>query len=134
VTLQESERRRRQRQASDPKRDREIAHGRAPHKVPQNLRRSANQAGALALDLDTERERRRERNALAQAERDRAVDDLRCMTIPQWAEVCGFSIWTAKRLLDAGKGPKVTQLSDRRVGIVVRDHREWLASRAKERS
>ena len=37
-------------------------------------------------------------------ERDRALDDQRVMTIPQWAEVNGFSIWTAQRLIKAGKG------------------------------
>jgi hypothetical protein len=131
VSLQETERRRRQRHTSDPKRDREIALARAPHKQPRKRRRSANKAGALALDLDAERERRRERNVLAQAERDKAVDELRCITIRKWAEVCGFSIWTAKRLLDAGKGPKITQISDRRVGITVAHHREWLASRVR---
>ena len=50
-------------------------------------------------------------------ERDRALDDQRVMTIPQWAEVNGFSIWTAQRLIKAGKAPPITQISDRRIGI-----------------
>jgi len=52
-------------------------------------------------------------------ERDRALDDQRVMTIPQWAEVNGFSIWTAQRLIKAGKAPPITQISDRRIGITV---------------
>src|SRR5262245_22777009 len=60
--------------------------------------------------LEAERERRRQQAERAQAERDRAFDDLRVMTIPQWCEVNGFSIWTGKRLIAAGRGPKVTQI------------------------
>ena len=61
----------------------------------------------------------------------RALDDQRVMTIAQWAKVNGFSIWTGQRLLKAGKGPVVTQISDRRIGITVRNNRAWQESRAK---
>ena len=44
-------------------------------------------------------------NNIPRNERDRALDDQRVMTIPQWAEVNGFSIWTAQRLIKAGKAP-----------------------------
>jgi hypothetical protein len=36
---------------------------------------------------------------------------------------------TRKRLLKAGKGPPVVQLSERRRGIIVRDYKLWRASR-----
>ena len=61
----------------------------------------------------------------------RALDDQRVMTIAQWAEVNGFSVWTGQRLIKAGKGPVVTQTSDRRIGITVRNNRAWQESRAK---
>lgn len=61
----------------------------------------------------------------------RALDDQRVMTIAQWAEVNGFSVWTGQRLIKAGKGPIVTQISDRRIGITVRNNRAWQESRAK---
>ena len=61
----------------------------------------------------------------------RALDDQRVMTIAQWAQVNGFSVWTGQRLLKAGKGPVVTQISDRRIGITVRNNRAWQESRAK---
>ena len=61
----------------------------------------------------------------------RAVDDQRVMTIPQWCEVCGFSVWTGKRLLKAGKGPPITQISDRRIGITVGNNARWQASRVR---
>jgi hypothetical protein len=73
---------------------------------------------------DAEQQRRRH-------ERDRALDDQRVMTIPQWAEVNGFSIWTAQRLLKAGKGPVITQISDRRIGITVANNRKWQAARER---
>jgi len=53
------------------------------------------------------------------------------LTIPQWAALNGLSYWTAKRLLRAGKGPKITQISDRRVGITVGNNRKWQASRER---
>ena len=42
-----------------------------------------------------------------QSDRDelaRALDDQRVMTIAQWAEVNGFSVWTGQRLIKAGRG------------------------------
>jgi hypothetical protein len=72
---------------------------------------------------ETEQQRRNER--------DRALDDDRVMTIPQWCEVNGFSIWTGHRLLKAGRGPTVTQISDRRIGITVANNRKWQKSRER---
>jgi len=65
------------------------------------------------------------------SERDRALDDQRVLTIPQWAALNGLSYWTAKRLLRAGKGPKITQISDRRVGITVGNNARWQAARER---
>ena len=66
-----------------------------------------------------------------QTDRDRALDDQRVMTIVQWCEVNGFSIWTGQRLINAGKGPAITQISDRRIGITVRANREWQDGRIR---
>ena len=85
----------------------------------------------LPRDLDAERERRRQQGERAQAERDRAIDDARVLTIPQFAEVCGFSVWTAQRLLKAGRGPKLTQISDRRIGVTLGNLRRWQATRER---
>jgi hypothetical protein len=82
-------------------------------------------------DLDAERERRRQQAERAQAERDRAFDDQRVMTIGQWAVVNNFSLWTGKRLIKAGKGPKITQISDRRIGVTVANNRIWQKSRER---
>jgi hypothetical protein len=65
------------------------------------------------------------------SDRDRALDDHRVMTIKQWFEVNGFSEATGRRLLKAGKGPVITQISDRRVGVTVANNAKWQASRAR---
>jgi hypothetical protein len=72
----------------------------------------------------SERERRQR-----QSERDRALDDDRVMTFPQWCAVNGFSEATGRRLRKAGKAAVFTRLSDRRVGVTVRSNREWQESR-----
>jgi hypothetical protein len=38
---------------------------------------------------------------------------------------------TGKRLIKAGKGPKITQISDRRIGITVANNRRWQQSRER---
>jgi hypothetical protein len=98
--------------------------------------RRAMQSLEVSLTLhEIERRRRQRRQSDPVLDREielaRAVDDLRVMTIPEWCKVAGFSVWTGKRLLAAGKGPKLTQISDRRVGITVGHHRQWLAGRVR---
>jgi hypothetical protein len=65
------------------------------------------------------------------SERDRALDDMRVMTLRQWCEVNGFSFATGLRLIRAGKGPTITQLSPRRIGITVANNRKWQAARER---
>lgn len=76
----------------------------------------------------TFREAERQRR---QQERDRAVDDQRVLTIAQWCEVNGFSLDTGRRLIKAGKGPVITQISDRRIGVTVGNNRRWQQSRER---
>jgi hypothetical protein len=73
---------------------------------------------------EAERQRR-------QQERDRAVDDQRVLTIAQWCEVNGFSLDTGRRLIKAGKGPVITQISDRRIGVTIGNNRHWQQSRER---
>jgi hypothetical protein len=65
------------------------------------------------------------------AERNRTLDGQQVLTIKQFADLNGFSVFTARRLIKAGKGPVVTQISDRRVGITVANNGAW--QRARER-
>jgi predicted DNA-binding transcriptional regulator AlpA len=55
----------------------------------------------------------------------------RVLTLQQWADVNGFSLATARRILESGSGPPVLQLSPRRVGIKESANAEWQASRAR---
>jgi len=60
-------------------------------------------------------------------------DDLdRVMTFATWCQRCGFSEATGRRLLRNGKGPAVTRLSERKIGIRERHHRAWLDQCAQE--
>jgi predicted DNA-binding transcriptional regulator AlpA len=58
-------------------------------------------------------------------------EDIRCLTVKQFSETCGFSVMTAKRLIKAGRGPAIVQLSSKRIGITVRDAAEWLQARKR---
>jgi hypothetical protein len=48
----------------------------------------------------------------------------------EWCERANISPATGRRLIAAGKGPTITWLSERRMGIRERDHLEWLDKRA----
>jgi hypothetical protein len=58
-------------------------------------------------------------------------DENRVLTFSQWCELNALSTWTGRRLLRAGRGPKILQLSDRRIGVTLRANAEW--QRARER-
>ena len=89
-----------------------------------------------------ETERRRRQSARDKAMRyerrrsgggDDAIrpDDNRVLTLAQWCALNGISLATGRRLINAGTGPVITQLSPRRIGVTVRDNRPWQASRAR---
>jgi excisionase family DNA binding protein len=59
-------------------------------------------------------------------DRDEAI---RVLSKGEAARVVGVSNDTFQRLLDGGKGPPLTRVSDRRVGIRVVDLHEWLDAR-----
>jgi predicted DNA-binding transcriptional regulator AlpA len=53
------------------------------------------------------------------------------LTFAQWCHLNGFSKTTGHRLVKAGEGPSILQLSPRRIGIRESDNRAWQASRAR---
>jgi hypothetical protein len=63
--------------------------------------------------------------------REHALNDDWVMPFSLWCEVNNFSPATGRRLRKAGKGPVFTQISDRRIGVTVRNNRIWQESRAK---
>jgi predicted DNA-binding transcriptional regulator AlpA len=59
------------------------------------------------------------------------IDELKVLTLKEWAALNTLSFPTAKRLIAAGLGPKIVRLSARRVGIRVIDNARWQESRMR---
>jgi len=77
---------------------------------------------------------RAERRAKQHAQREantKYENDLQVMTIPQTAALDQVSPITLLRQIKNGTGPRTIQLSARRIGIRVRDYREWQESRIR---
>jgi predicted DNA-binding transcriptional regulator AlpA len=53
----------------------------------------------------------------------------RILTLQQWAASTSLGYNTARRLIASGQGPKITQLTERRIGIREDHAREWLDAR-----
>jgi predicted DNA-binding transcriptional regulator AlpA len=58
----------------------------------------------------------------------------RVLTLREWAKLNSIGYRTAHRLIASGKGPRLTQLSDRRVGVREVDNAAWQASRVRDRA
>ena len=58
-------------------------------------------------------------------------DDLKLLTVAEWAFLAGLSLATAKRTMREGKGPATVRLSKRRIGIRRIDYASWLAARVR---
>jgi hypothetical protein len=56
--------------------------------------------------------------------------DNRILSFRQWCELNCLSESTGRRILAAGTGPTVLQLSERRIGISIKANRVWQAGRA----
>ena len=61
---------------------------------------------------------------------DRDLNHFQVMSFARWCELNGISPATGRRLLRSGRGPIVTRLSDRRIGITVGANIDWQAKRA----
>jgi hypothetical protein len=65
------------------------------------------------------------------ADRELGLNQFRVMSFAQWCALNGISPATGRRLLRSGRGPIVTRLSDRRIGITVGNNRRWQELRAR---
>lgn len=63
---------------------------------------------------------------------EEARDDDRVLSFRNWCVLAGVSPATGRRLIASGNGPRIIQLSTRRIGIRPRDHRAWLDARVRE--
>jgi predicted DNA-binding transcriptional regulator AlpA len=59
------------------------------------------------------------------------ADELKVLTLREFAALNGFSFMTVKRLFKAGQGPVTIQLSPKRVGIRMIDARRWQEARLR---
>lgn len=71
----------------------------------------------------------RRRVSLAQNQRSVTADDMRVIPWRAWCASKGFSVDTGNRLRARGKAPPIVKLSGRRIGVTVRDDREWTIAR-----
>ena len=59
------------------------------------------------------------------------AEELRVLTLREWAKLNTLSFGTAKRLISDGLGPRLVQLSARRLGVRVIDNRLWQEQRLR---
>jgi predicted DNA-binding transcriptional regulator AlpA len=57
--------------------------------------------------------------------------DAQVLRLREWAELAGVSMRTARRILASGTGPRIVQLSSKRVGVTVGAHKRWLEARER---
>lgn len=57
--------------------------------------------------------------------------DSQVLTIDEWCRLNSFSPRTGRRILNSGRGPVVTRLSARRIGVTIGNDRAWKASRER---
>jgi hypothetical protein len=79
----------------------------------------------------TTKRKNKHRSAPAFLLREGELHDEQVLSFAQWCALNGFSPRTGRRLLASGNGPIVTQLSEKRMGITVRNNRRWQEARAR---
>jgi hypothetical protein len=58
-------------------------------------------------------------------------NDNQILTFFRWCQFNGISERTGRRILASGKGPTVTKLSDKRIGVSIANNRTWQQSRER---
>jgi hypothetical protein len=80
-----------------------------------------------------EAERRRRQRAQSDPARDReiALHQHRILSFLDWCWLNNISPATGRRILKSGRGPAVTRLSTRRIGISIAANAAWQAARSE---
>jgi len=58
-------------------------------------------------------------------DRETALSQHRVLSFLDWCWLNGISVATGRRILKSGKGPTITRLSTRRIGITVANNARW---------
>jgi predicted DNA-binding transcriptional regulator AlpA len=66
--------------------------------------------------------------------REPALEPRRILTVREWAQLNSLGLPTARRIIAAGDGPKITQLTVGRIGIREDHAAEWQNSRVRDRT
>jgi hypothetical protein len=90
------------------------------------VERKANWGRAWHRDAPLTKERQFDPRAKRLSTLRSPADD-QVLTLAEWYDLAGISKRTGRRILQFGDGPRVVRLSDRRLGISVAAHREWVA-------
>jgi hypothetical protein len=91
------------------------------------------------LEVEQRRSRRAQRKHRKQQKRRRqqplplpaVLHDDQVLDFGQWCRLNAVSPRTGRRILASGSGPRVTQLSEKRIGVTIRANREWQQSRVR---
>jgi hypothetical protein len=87
------------------------------------------------MKTETKRQRaqrlRRTREQRRRLRKQLSTDDDVVLTFKEWCALNRIGERNGRRLLREGLGPKLTHLSERRIGIRRRDNRAWLDARAR---
>ena len=59
------------------------------------------------------------------------TEELKVLTLREWANLNSLSFGTAKRLFAEGRGPRTVQLSARRFSVRMIDNRHWQEERLR---
>jgi hypothetical protein len=59
------------------------------------------------------------------------LNDSQVLRVSEWCDAAGVSLRNGRRILASGNGPKVVRLSDHRIGVTVKAHRDWLARKER---
>jgi hypothetical protein len=104
------------------------------HQLPRS--RSAKRPPvAKPKETKQQREKRLKKGRAKKLElRERllAEDDDAVLTFSEWCSLSGFSLRVGRYVIKRGDGPTITKLSDRRIGVSRKHHREWLEKRARQ--
>ena len=127
MSIREKDRRERQPAASDSFHDRKVSALPPPAMCVRDGEQVPRQEEGLKEDRRQKR-LERQRRVLETA----ASNPRRVLSFHQWCALNGFSIPTGRRLMLAGNGPKVVQLSARRIGVRESDNLAWQQSRIRD--
>jgi hypothetical protein len=53
------------------------------------------------------------------------------LTFGEWCRLAGLGESTGRKLKAAGKGPRFVRLTDKKLGVTLREHRRWVKARTE---